>query len=564
MLILGFWDGHDSGACIVEDGIVKVAINEERLTRRKLEIHFPSNSIKACLSYMNLKPSNIDVIATTTSDFSKTLTRIFPSIKENYYLITRRNVEKPRFFSLKKKLKYAVTERGNLRGLSNRISSYLLRKRLKILGFEKQKLYIVDHHLAHAASAIYTSGMKKCLCITLDGVGDGLSGSISVFDGNTIERLSSIPAKDSLGTFYEQITTHLGMRELEDEGKVMCMADYSYPIEDTKNPMINFFEVKGLKIIAKHDTLKRYSLIEKLAWKYPREQLAYMAQRVLEKNCVMLFDNAIEETGLRNVCWAGGVASNIKTNMKIRQSLKIRDWFVFPNMSDGGLAVGAALYISSQIAGTKPYALDNVYLGQNYSDDEIKNQLKNAKLDYEYRKDIAEVAAELVLNNNFVLWFQGRMEFGPRALGNRSIIAPSSSEEVKEKLNLIIKRREWYQPFCPTVLEEDAKNLFGNVDKYDKFMTMGYMTRRGMIEKLKAVISVDLSSRPQMLGDENGMFRKLLKTVKKGFGYGAVLNTSFNIHGYPIVNTPKEAIEVMKATKSRFLCLGNYFVELKK
>lgn len=563
MLILGFWDGHDSGACIVEDGVIKVAINEERLTRRKLEIQFPGMSIRACLDYMKVKPSGIDVIATATSDFSKTLTRIFPSLKESYYNMARKKTEKPSFISFRKKAKYLITERGDLWGLCRKVSSFALKKKLKALGFEKQKLYIVDHHLAHAAAAVYTSGMKKSLCITLDSVGDTLSGSINVFDGNAIERISPISARDSLGGFYEQITTHLGMRELEDEGKVMSMADYSYPIKDSENPMMNFFEVNGMDVKSRYSTTKRYSLIEKLVWKYPREQIAYMAQQVLEKNSALLFENAAEETGMHNVCWSGGVASNVKANMKIRMLPSIKNWFVFPHMGDGGLAAGAALYISSQLAGTKPYELKDVYLGQEYPDEEIERELKMNGFDYERRKDISELAAETISTGNFILWFQGRMEFGPRALGNRSIIAPSFSESVKEKLNLTVKRREWYQPFCPSVLEEDAKNLFEGVGRYDRFMTMAYFANKRLMGKMKAVVSTDLSSRPQMLGDENIKYRRLLKGIRKKLGYGIALNTSFNIHGHPIVNNPKEAVEVAKETKSRFLCIGNYFAELK-
>jgi carbamoyltransferase len=565
MYILGIWDGHDAGACIVEDGVIKVAINEERLTRRKLDVGFPRNSINACLSYLKLKPNDVKVIATTTTDFSKTLTRVFPSLKERYYLFRRRKIERPRFARFQHFLKYKLTQYGNVYGLCKSVSSYFIKRELKKVGFNDFKLYFVDHHLAHAASVCFTSGMKRCLCITLDGVGDKLSGTVNILENNELKRISAISARDSIGIFFEQVTNLLGFRELEDEGKVMSMADYSYPIEDEKNKFMSFFSVNGIKIKAKYSTSKSYKLIDKVIWNHPREQVAYMAQKTLEKHVLELFKNAIEEIGIRDVCWSGGVASNIKLNRVLRLNSGLKRWFVFPHMGDGGLAVGAALYVAYTLEGIKPKRINNVYLGLDFSDEKIQEELRKFSKYVEHEKvdNPAKVAVDS-LNNNYVFWFQGRMEFGPRALGNRSILAPADSEDIKDFLNLMVKKREWFQPFCPSLLEEDANKVLEDYDKIpDRFMTMGYMLRKELRKKYAPISNIDGSVRPQMVGNENQKYRELLENIKKKTGIGIVLNTSLNIHGEPIVCTPEDALSTMIRTKTKYMVLENYLVCLK-
>ncbi len=560
MFILGIWDGHDAGAAVVEDGIIRVAINEERLSKRKLDVGFPRLSILACLDYLKLKPSDIESAAASTTDFSKTLTRVFPSLKESYYMFRRRKIDKPKLIGLRRSFKYKTTTIGNLHDFCKSVSEHYLKKELKKLGFNC-KLHLVDHHTAHAAGACYTSGFKKSLCITLDGVGDALSGSVNVFDNGSIKRIAAIPARDSIGIFFEQVTTLLGFRELEDEGKVMCMADYSYPIEDERNKMIDFFSVDGLRIKARFSAAKMYSHIGRIAWNHPREQVAYMAQRVLEKNMVGLFQNAIDETGLKNVCWSGGIASNVKANMKIRLLDGVKNWFVFPHMGDGGLAAGAALYVSNLVEGSKPYRMKDAYLGTEYSDDDIEEGLKASGLKYEERKDIAEFAGDIISKENYVFWFQGRMEYGPRALGNRSILASAGSEKIKDMLNVRVKQREWYQPFCPSLLDTERRKLFKDADSVDSFMTMAYMARENKINEIKSVVNVDGSSRPQMVRDENEKYRALLKRMKKNTGNGVALNTSFNLHGFPIVLSPADALSIMLKTKTKYMAIGNFWVE---
>jgi len=218
-----------------------------------------------------------------------------------------------------------------------------------------------------------------------------------------------------------------------------------------------------------------------------------------------------------------------------------------------------------QLNGTNNCKLDDIFLGPEYSGDEIKKSLKNfkGKVKFERRNDIVKFVGDIITKEDFILWYQGRMELGPRALGNRSILAPAFSIEIKDKLNLHIKKRNWFQPFCPTLLEEEAKKIFVNIKGYDKFMTMGYRTKSKLRDRVKAVVNIDGSARPQMLGKENPKYRRLIEQVKKNTGDGIVLNTSFNLHGYPIVCTPKDALKTMIKTKTKFMALGNFFIELK-
>ncbi|MCL4365126.1 hypothetical protein M1590_02260 [Candidatus Marsarchaeota archaeon] len=561
MYILGLWDGHDSGAALIKDGRIVFAANEERYTRRKLEVRFPCSSINAALRFEGIKPSDVDVVAFPTTEFAKTLSRIFPLQKESYYRFRRRKMLRPRAEALMHYSKYAMTGMGVIPfcdALSRRSISHELRR----MGFKGYKLQSIDHHAAHAATAAFTSGMKDALVITLDGIGDGLSGSVSTLEGGVLRRRKSVSGRDSIGIFFEQATNILGMRELEDEGKIMAMADYSFPFDFSKNKLKDFFSVKGAGMKAKYGPIRQYDMLGRIAWGMPREQFAYMAQQLLENVVSNFVSNAIDEYGMCDIALAGGVASNIKSNMRIRMLDNIRRWYVFPHMGDGGIALGAALYANYSITGKTSCEFKDAYLGGSYSDDYILGRLKKEKsLEFHEERNKAGHAAELIDTDHYVMWFGGRMEYGPRALGNRSIVGSASSEKVKDMLNTYVKQREWYQPFCPSMLEEDAKRLLVGVKGMDRFMTMGYDVNASRKEIMRSVVHVDMTARPQMVGEENTEYGDLLKAVKRRLGYGVVLNTSFNIHGTPIVESPSDAIDTLKKTGSRYLFIGNYFVE---
>jgi len=564
MYVLGLWDGHDAGAALLEDNKIIFASNEERYTRRKLELKFPCNSIKAALSYADLKPSDIEVVAFPTTELTKTLGRILPYQKEVHYRFRRRKMPlKPRIAPLLHYIDYTQKSFGVL-PLCGTVSKALVARSLRKMGFRGFKLYSVDHHAAHAATAAFTSDFGKAIAITIDGLGDGLSGSISTLEKGTLQRQGKISAGNSIGVFFEQVTNIIGMRELEDEGKVMAMACYSYPFKWEDNRLRNFFEVKGIDIKARHLPMAQYDLLSRIAWTMPMEHFTYMAQQVLEHVLTELVTNAIDMFGIRNVALAGGTFSNVKANMQIRNIKKLKEWFVFPHMGDGGTAMGAAMHVNYLLNGTTGYALDNAYFGDEFGDDEIKMTLAKEKgISFEKDSDKSAHAAELISKDNYVFWFQGRMEYGPRALGNRSILSRPDSEKVKEKLNIYVKQREWFQPFCPSMLREEAARVLDGVKGVDRFMTMAYRVKESKYDAMRSVMHIDNTARPQMVGNENPNYRRLMEKVKRHLGYGVVLNTSFNIHGMPIVMSPEDALLTMRKTHTRHMFLGGYYVENK-
>lgn len=561
MYILGIWDGHDSGAAIIKDNEILVAINEERLTRRKLEIKFPYKSIEACLNYLDIKHLDISEIAISTSDPAKTLARIVPSTKEEYYLIRRRKKDLTFLNFQKKKFKYKLTElKPNW--LTTSVSKRIIRKELNKVGFKNYQLSVVDHHISHVAAAAFSSGFDECLVITLDGLGDGVSGTVYIFKDKKLKNISTISAKDSFGIFFEHVTNLMNMRELEDEGKVMALADYAYPISESDNLMLKFFAVEGLNIKAKYSSLKMYQELKKILWRYPSEQFANMAQKTLEHYIIKLIQNIIKETGINKIALSGGVASNVKVNMKIRNLQECGECFIFPHMGDGGLALGAAMFLNYKLNGITSYNFSSILFGLEYSSKEIEKDLKLSNLNYKAPLNLEKETAELIAQGNIVLWFQDRMEYGPRALGSRSILALPNDTNVKDELNLRLKKRVWYQPFCPTILEEDAPVLLEDFSgKPNYFMTMAYEVREEFRKALIAVINVDGSCRPQILEkNNNSKYARLLKEVKTLTGKGVLLNTSFNIHGEPLVCSPKDAIKIFISTGIKYLVIGDFIV----
>lgn len=563
MYILGIWDGHDSGAALIKDDQILVAINEERLTRRKLEIRFPELSIKACLDYAHLVPSDIKHIAVSSYDFSKTLARIFPSTKEEYYLIRRRKKAPGLLSTFKKRAKYRLTEFGPS-SLTKHLSTLILQNTLREMGFSNYELNLVGHHQCHIAAAAFCSGFDAATVVTIDGIGDALSGTVSVLKGKKLTRIAEISGRHSLGIFFEHVTNLLNMRELEDEGKVMALANYAYPIADQENPLLDLVHIEGMQVRCKYSSLRMYDELKKILWKYPSEQFAYMAQRTLEVKITELIRNAVAATGMPDVALSGGVFSNIKVNMLIRTMPEVGKCFVFPHMGDGGLALGAALQMNYEHAGITHYRLDDVFLGPEYSVVDVETALKGSGLTYRYHENIEEEAALLIAQGAIIFWFQGRMEYGPRALGNRSILALPNSKRIRDLLNLRLKMRVWYQPFCPSMLEEDALNY---LEQYNgtpnRFMTMGYMVKDDKRDEVEGVISVDGSCRPQIIKPNTTRYSTLLQCIKNLTGTGVVLNTSFNIHGEPLVCSPHDALNTLKKTGNEYLVIGNYLVTLK-
>ena len=560
--VLGIWDGHDAGAALIHRGNIVFAVNEERLSRRKLEVGFPVLSIGASLAYAGIEPEAVTEVAFSTSDPAKTLTRLLPSLKEEYYLIRRRKRRSGKLDNLKKAFKYRLTEMGPNR-LSRALTRQYASSALNRVGFRNIHLTLWDHHRCHAETAARLSGFASCTVLTLDGVGDGLCGSVWRFGDNRLQNIKNIPAKVSLGIFFEHITNLMNMRELEDEGKVMALANYAFPVPDVENPLLKLFQTEGLDLVSKHRSVGLYRELKRVLWQYPSEQFAFMAQRALEKATLTLVENALKTTGEPNIALAGGVFSNIKLNMKIEQKTQLKKIFVFPHMGDGGLALGAAIGASHQQTDSSRYVLKDLYTGPRFSENQILSSLKQWHFPYEKLDDASETAARLILNGEIILWFQGRMELGPRALGNRSILARPDNREIKDRLNLVLKKRVWYQPFCPSMLLHDAPAILeieGRHIESNRFMTTGFRVKRECLALMAGVTNIDGTCRPHFVGDENRVYRDLLINIKKTLGRGVILNTSFNIHGEPMVCTPDEAIDMFHRTQINHLFLENFLV----
>lgn len=571
MHTLGIWDGHDAGAALLKNNKVIFAIQEERLSRRKLEVGFPWRSIDLCLSSAGLSPKDVKNIGVSTTDPAKTLTRIFPGLKEEYYLLRRRKKTPGTLDPLKKRFKYWFTElKPN--AISGNLSRIYLDRQLKALGFQNYNLHLIDHHESHAQTAARCSGFEEAVILTLDGVGDGLAGSIWRYENTRLHILAKMPAQSSLGIFFEHVTNLMNMRELEDEGKVMALANYAYPVADQDNPMMKLLEAKGLQLVSRYRSWAMYKELKKILWRYPSEQFAFMAQRTLEKNVVKLAREAVRVAGTKNMALAGGIFSNIKLNKLIAKQQEVEKVFVFPNMGDGGLALGAALAADcldvrqqSSPGKLQSYKLPDLYLGPQYSRENIVAALKKFGLSGRLIDNKTTVAADLLLKGEIILWFQGRLEYGPRSLGNRSILARPDDKEIKNKLNLLQKKRVWYQPFCPSMLEEDAKLLLDLAGRHDvaqnRYMTTAFRVHRQYLNIMAGVINIDGTCRPHLVKDENPAFRELLLHIKQKLGIGVVLNTSFNIHGEPVVCTPDDALNMFIRTDIRYLFLEDFLVE---
>jgi carbamoyltransferase len=398
--------------------------------------------------------------------------------------------------------------------------------------------------------------------LTIDGVGDGLSSTISIFDGRRLERVAASRATASLGIFFEHVTNLLNMRELEDEGKVMALADYSAPIADEDNPLLPWVRVRDGVLEVEPPGYRLRAALARIQWRYPNEQFAYLAQRVVEQTCVALARDAVRLTGMRRLALCGGVVSNIRATRRIRLSPDVDDLYVFPHMGDGGLALGAAALAAMRSGESVDVCLDHLDLGPGYTDAAIEAALRDAGFTPDPIDRPAVHVAQALEDGRIVMWFDGRMEYGPRALGHRSVLARPDRADLRDRLNLVLKRRVWYQPFCPSLLESEARRLLTDwTGGRNRSMTMAFEVAPCWRSRLAGVISVNGTCRPQVIPDEApGPFAALLREARERWGVGAVLNTSFNIHGEPMVCSPAEAVDVFVRSGADALAIGPFFV----
>ena len=568
--VIGVWDGHDAGAALIVDGRVVLALNEERLSGRKLDVGFPVRAVAA----MRLAAAGRRVAwAPCTSDFAKSLTRFFPSMKESYYRLRRRLVPPGPFHALKQRAKYRLTQwptNGLLRAWTRRSFAAKLEVPLG-------DIFLVEHHEAHAASAaMWPMWSQDALMVTLDGIGDGESGSVWEWSESdtTLRKLISIPGSASLGLFFEHITNELQMRPLEDEGKVMALASFAADTPAATNPFLSWFsltaDAKGLPVLRCSVSPNRMAReVASVIWCTPREQVCKLAQQTLQILVPKFFGMLAVATGRHEFGYSGGVASNIKVNRLIRATPGVERLEVCPAMGDGGLALGSALAIWRQVMGRRPQPFNDFRLGTDYGDlgrdAEAIARAHGAEL--LRPADIALAAAERVAAGEIVMWAQGRMELGARALGARSIVARADSVAARDDLNLRLKRRVWFQPFCPSILLSEAPALLadyrGSRDT-NLHMTTGFATTPQGRAALAGAIGPDGSCRPQMVVEnEADPWYRLLARVKVLTGTGAIINTSLNMHGKPMSDAADGVVEAWLESGVQHLALGSALLTKK-
>ncbi len=567
--VLGIHYGHDAGVAIVQNGKVIAAINEERIRNKKHYNGIPEFSLSEIFKISKIHPSEIDAISIVDiSDVTKlSESSVHPIYAHLYY---RWNP-----ITMNPKTASAFTSHNYRFRNIDEIKTILTK-----IGVPIKEILFVEHHLSHAASAYYLSQWnldEKVLIFTADAQGDGLSSTVSIGNRGQIERLKDSESTyyHSLGySFYGEITNYLGMVEGDHEYKVMGLAPYgksSYCFDKIKK-MIDIDSSNPLKFKNNMNSFKPSLGIElrKILSGQRFDNIAAATQEWLEVLMVKWIKNAIEKTGIHKIACAGGSFLNVKANQKLLALEEVDDAFFCPASGDEGHAVGAALiayYEMSIMSGKKPenVPLKDTYFGSSFSNEEIKESLKKHGLldKVEYIDDIDVAVGELLAkDSNIVARFSGQMEWGPRGLGNRSIIANPSNHAVIRKINHAIKMRDFWMPFGPSILESRIEDYVVNPTNAP-YMILAFDTTEKRNEMSAAIHPYDLTCRPQTVSsDYNPGYEKVLKSFESKTGIGAVLNTSFNLHGNPIVWNPEIAIDTFNNSDLDAIALGNY--SLKK
>ncbi|KAB7530479.1 carbamoyltransferase [Flagellimonas olearia] len=561
MVILGLnYYFHDSSSCIVKDGKLLTAIEEERLNRDKHTQKFPKLSVERCLKDSGLKFSDVDHIAV--------------SIKPKH------NRGKKVLFILSKMFSM-LKSRSLLRFIGYQIGYPYLKQRDFWAWYnehwgtsdKKPKVHFVEHHLSHVAGSFFVSPYKEAALLGIDGAGEWATTWIGHGNGLKINKISENFFPHSLGAFYEIVTQFCGFKPNYDEGKTMGLAPMG-------NPETYKAEVEKIIQVDKHGRFKMdlsffnpqfvgYSEKFVSVFGKPREKgapfeerhkdVAAAFQRVLEDKVLQICDILYEKTKAEYLVIAGGVSLNSVMNGRIVRESKFKDVYVMPAAGDNGTALGAAYYVHNGILGNeRNYVHDNPYVGTSYSNEEIKKVLDGAKLSYQYVEDICEHAAELLEKGRILGWFQGPMEVGPRALGSRSILANPAFPDMKDKINSEVKFREAYRPFAPSAIVE-AKDDFFDLKVEAPFMLKVCNVLPEKQKIIPAVTHVDGSARLQTVRRElHPRYYDLIKALGERTGVPVVLNTSFNIQGEPVVESPKDAIRCFFSTGLDELVIGNY------
>jgi carbamoyltransferase len=578
MLILGLNMFHaDASAAIVQDGEVVFAIAEERLNRRKHFGGFPALAVKACLDAVGAKISDLDHVA-VGQDSDANLAK-----KVRYALA---NPTKVLNFIRLRQRKQSMRDVRSLLSTALEVNSKQLR-------FEEHHL---EHHLAHIASAYYCSPWEKAAGFSYDGSGDFVSTMMARCEGNNIEVLERVFLPHSLGSVYTMICEFVGYNKYGDEGKVMGLAPYGKNNEAcsellskivTSNSSsfqldLSYFKPlgsnSGMQVLpdgtvrlARHFSDRMEALFGKPRDPYAEitqrdMDLAFALQHRFEEIFFHLLNHLHRQAPSADLVMAGGCALNSVANGKLFDRTPFRGTYIQPAAGDEGLAIGAALHTyHSVLQQPRRHELKKSYLGPEFSDSRIESSLKKAFLDYRKleRAPLLEAVAEQIAAGNVIGWFQGRMEWGPRALGNRSILAHPGLPNMKDVLNARIKHREWFRPFAPSILADYQHEYFEH-DHPSPFMLHVYKIRSEKRKLLCAVNHVDDTGRLQTVArEENPMYYDLIVAFHRKTGIPVILNTSFN-ENEPIVCTPEEAIDCFQRTRMDVLAIGPFLVTKSK
>ena len=546
---------HDSSACIARDGEVLFAVAEERLSRVKHDARFPALSIRACLDFAAIRPEQVDFLCQGWSrpragflhDLSCYATRKQP-------VDARALLNSTRYFA----------SMWHQRGGENRFR--------QMFPDVNTRFRFVDHHLAHAISAYAFSGFDDAAVLVLDGRGAWEATSLWRGRNGRLEHIWTIPWPNSLGLFYAQFTHYLGFTPYSDEWKVMGLAPYGEPginLRDFIVPDDNPYRVDTHRLISK-DSAPIAGIESRLGpGRVPEsdidarhKNMAFAVQDMCEQAMMTLARAAVTQTGCRNLCLAGGVALNSKANGKILASGIVDRIFVQPAASDDGVCLGAALAPMLDNGGKFPMRkMRHAYLGTESSDAEIAKALDTYKIRATRVADPATTAAEMLARGKILGWFQGRMEFGPRALGSRSILADPRDPEMNAKVNNAVKFREWWRPFAPSMLSEVASEYLESATD-SPFMVLTAQVRAEKRTVIPSVTHVDGSARPQTVErDISPLYWRLIYEFGQRTGVPVVMNTSFNLRGEPIVCSPTDAIRTFFSSGMDALVIGSYVVE---
>ena len=532
---------HDPSAVLVEDGKVLMAIEEERFVGIKHAPEMlPLNAIKYVLKVHGLKITDIDKF-------------VYPNMPDFLNLIRRGSIKRP------------YTYIGGLRiyrDIKNRVKQFF-NYHFRI----DPEIIYMKHHMGHATSAFYLSGFKKANILTMDAAGERTCTMLAVGNDDEIEITKEIYIPDSWGYLYSAFTEFLGYKN-GDEGTIMALASFGQPKYDFFKSGIVKLTKEGYEIDRRFgsiqytdETVKRFGeprLNGELTQHH--KDIAASLQDAIEKTVIHLARIMYEKTGYKNFCLAGGSALNCKMNGVLLQQDFVDDIFIQPAASDQGGALGAAVKVAID-NGYKFDKMRHAYLGSENKDEEIENVLKVAKVKYEKIADVAGTTAELLAANKIVGWVQGRMEFGPRALGSRSILTSAQDPNMKDILNDRVKHREPFRPFCPSLVAEAAKDYFEGKIKDSPFMILSFDVKKEMQKRIPAIVHVDGSARPQFVEkDVNPLYYDVIKKFGKMSGDPVILNTSFNDKGQPIVRTPDQALKMFYGTGMDNLVVGNYLL----